>query len=491
MENSYKSIAKTNSLFGGMTFINIIVNVVRSKFLAVLLGPEGIGILGLYSSTIDLVKGATTFGLSGSAVRDMAIAGESNNQEIISETILIISKLVWITGFLGMIVVFIFAPQLSEYTFGSSEFTIEFRFLSIILLIGQLTVRNMVILQGLRILKELAKTNIYGNMVGLLLTLPLYYFYGFSAIVPSFIVTSIISFLFTWFYSKRVKVVRINISWINAFKKGRPMIVLGIMMSLSGFMDVIHSYVIRIIITRVGDLSQVGMYNAGFGFVVSYVGLVFTAITSDYSTRLCAVNNSTIEYNNLVNRQLELMLLVLAPIIVLFIAASPLTIIILYSNEFLPIRTMINWIAVGMVLRAVSWCQGCLYIAKGDSKLYILIYIFAFTKDMALDLLFYYYMGLVGIGISFLISYLIGVVVTIIIVKRKYGCVYYKNTKRLILISMMVTLTALFLSYLEGLYVYFLYILLFASISFYSYRQLDKRLGLTPFLKNIVKKYGK
>ena len=65
---SYRQIMKATSIFGGVQVINIIISIVRSKFVAVLLGPGGMGIYGLFISTTGLIEKITNLGLSTSAV---------------------------------------------------------------------------------------------------------------------------------------------------------------------------------------------------------------------------------------------------------------------------------------------------------------------------------------------------------------------------------------------------------------------------------------
>ena len=82
--NSYRSIAKANTIFGGVQIFNIIIGIIRSKVVAVLLGPHGVGLMGLFQSTIDLVRAGTNCGLQTSAVRDVSIAHESGDREEVS-----------------------------------------------------------------------------------------------------------------------------------------------------------------------------------------------------------------------------------------------------------------------------------------------------------------------------------------------------------------------------------------------------------------------
>ena len=71
-KSSYRQIVKATSLFGGVQFFQIIISVIRSKFVAILLGPAGMGIVGLLTATTGLVAGLTNFGLGTSAVKNIS-----------------------------------------------------------------------------------------------------------------------------------------------------------------------------------------------------------------------------------------------------------------------------------------------------------------------------------------------------------------------------------------------------------------------------------
>ena len=76
---SYRSLIKSTSIFGGVQFFKIIIAIVKSKIIALLLGPTGLGVLGLFNTTIGLITSITNFGLSTSAVKDIAAASESGD----------------------------------------------------------------------------------------------------------------------------------------------------------------------------------------------------------------------------------------------------------------------------------------------------------------------------------------------------------------------------------------------------------------------------
>ena len=69
------------------------------------------------------------------------------------------------------------------------------------------------------------------------------------------------------------------------------MLSLGFVISMSGLISLGASYIVRIYISNTGGVDDVGLYNAGFALINTYVGLVFTAMGTDYYPRLAAVAN--------------------------------------------------------------------------------------------------------------------------------------------------------------------------------------------------------
>lgn len=113
---------------------------------------------------------------------------------------------------LGLTVVAVTSPLLSKSAFGNYDYTIPFIFLSIILLLDQLSAGQKVILQGLRRLKDLARCSAIGVTVGLIVSIPFYYWMGIEGIAPTLILTSACSLLVSWWYSRKMKIGKVDIS---------------------------------------------------------------------------------------------------------------------------------------------------------------------------------------------------------------------------------------------------------------------------------------
>ena len=75
LQSSYRQILRSTSIIGGSSVLNILIGLVRVKVLAVLLGPVGIGLAGLYTSIMGTATSVAGCGLGSSGVRQIAEAG--------------------------------------------------------------------------------------------------------------------------------------------------------------------------------------------------------------------------------------------------------------------------------------------------------------------------------------------------------------------------------------------------------------------------------
>jgi len=491
-ENAYRQIFKTTSIFGGVQVFNIIINIIRSKFIAIFLGPAGMGIAGLFTSTITIITNLTNFGLSTSSVKNVAAANATGDEKRISVVIGVLRRLVWITGLLGVLIMLIAAPWLSELTFGSRKYTYGFMALSITLLFTQLNAGQMAVLQGLRKIQYLAKADLIGTIIGLVVSVPIYYFWREEGIVPTIIITSVCMLLLSWFFSSKIKLQKEAVTISVLRTEGREMLTMGFLLSFSSLITLGVAYLVRIYISRNGGIEQVGLYNSGFAIITSYVGLIFTAMATDYYPRLSAVSTNNQELKKAINQQGEIAVLIISPIISIFLVYINFIVVILYSSRFTGVNGMIHWAALGMIFKAAAWSVGFILLAKSASKVYFWNELINNTYMLVFNLVGYKYGGLNGIGLSFFVGYFIYFFQVFFLAKSKYEFGFYKEFVIIMVtqltLNMCCFLSVIFLhhpyNYLSGTF--------FIALSLaFSIRELNKRLALKAIFQQLKQKLNK
>ena len=319
----------------------------------------------------------------------------------------------------------------------------------------------------------------------LLISLPLYYFFGVDGIVPAIIGSSLLTLIIAMFFAKKIKIKKQIITYKEVKKEGRAMMKLGFTLSLSGLITSIAGYLVSIFISNFGGLEEMGLYNAGFAIIITYVGMVFSAMITDYYPRLAGVANNKDESLSLINQQATIAILILSPILIILLVFINFFVIFLYSTKFTGVIGMIHWAALGMYFKAVSWALVIYILAKGSSKLYFINSLVFNIILLMLNLIGYYLWGLDGLGISYLIAFIIYSLQVYFIIKTKYQFKFATDFISIFVVQLTIGLLSfLTVSFLHQLYSYLIGIVLIILSFWHSFIELDKRINLKElFLK--------
>lgn len=431
-DDSYSHILKYTGIFGGVQGLNILIGVVRNKLVAMILGPEGMGLMALFNSTIKLVSDSTNLGISMSAVRDISEAYEQGEEEKVQHVVKLIRVWSLLTALLGMFICVALSPLLNKWTFTWGDHTLHFILLSPVVALTAIMGGELAILKGTRQLKHLAVLSIYSMIGALVFSVPLYYIWREQAIVPSLIVIALVQLLFTILYSYRLFPLRLS-SNAKMIGEGMGMVKLGIAFVLSGILGSGAEFVIRSYLNNIGDLSIVGLYNAGYMMTMTYAGMVFQAMETDYFPRLSAVRGIGDEMNLVVNRQIEVSILLVSPLLVAFIVGAPLLLPLLYSGKFMPVIGMMKITLLAMYVRAITLPIEYIALSKGDSKSYLFLELIYDVAVVAFVILGYQVLGLTGTGIGIALAGAICLLVDLAYTKYKYQ---YRLSKPVVLYCM-------------------------------------------------------
>ena len=477
-KNKYRSSLGATLLFSSVQFYQILVRVIKSKFVALFIGPAGMGISSLLHSTTDLISASTNLGLKTSGVKSIASANAENDKDRITKTITVLRRLILLTGLFGLVICAVLSPVWSKVSFGNNEYIISFIIVSLVVLFDQLNNGELVLLQGLQKKKSLAQANVIGQTVGLLITVPLYYFFRLKAIVAVLVISSLITFVISRIYTSKLNVGKADVTWRETFSIGREMIRLGFFLSLQFFLEQAVVYLIRNYVSNIGGVEEVGLYSAGTSIVSTYLGLVFAAIATDYFPRLAATKSNE-EMSDAVHTQAEISILLFAPLIIAFILFIKPIIILLYSDKFLPIEIMMYWSIGATLFQAMGWALSYTVLAKAKPLYFFLNELGAKFYSVPLRLLGYKFFGLAGFGMATLVVYVLYLLQLLIVSKRLFGFTYkFSIWKQLLLLNIPVILVVAIKFLLPTITAYIVGGIVLLSVSTYIIVVLDKKMDL-------------
>lgn len=489
-KNGFEQVLKASSLFGGVQVVTIFFTVLRTKAAALLLGPAGMGIVGLFTSSIDFFGAATNFGLATSAVRSLTFISGDDPKNSPSRTAALVKNLALVTGFVGMLIMMGFSGMLSRLVFDSTDYRWAFIILSVTLFFNQVISGRNALMQGFRRLPLLALCTISNSLFSLVITVPLYYFFGKEGIVPALVLIAGANLAGALYFAAKLDYPRVKVAFLESFLEGKEMLKLGFFIGFSGLLGLGSAYVLRLFINEIGSLDQVGLYNAGFAMIHTYVGLVFTAMATDYFPRLSNAAAQKTSFSEVINHQMEVALLLLGPILCWFVALIDPIIVFLYSKEFRGINEMLLWSALGMLFKAVGWTLGYIVLAKARSGFFFRNELIALSYQLVLNIAGYYYLGLTGLGISFLIGYILYSLQMIGVCYWKFPFYFDSQIiKKFLVFLVLVSLAMGSFYVVETLWLrYAIGVGIALSTSVFSFSRLNNALQIVTRIKNRFKK---
>ena len=155
--------------------------------------------------------------------------------------------------------------------------------------------------------------------------------------------------------------------------------------------------------------------------VVTYAGMVFSAMETDYFPRLSAACMERLDANSVVNRQAEVSVLLIAPMIVAFVLFSPIILPMLFSSKFLPVLGMIQVAALSMFFRALYLPIEYMSLAHGDSRSYCFLEGVNNVCMVAAVLVGYNVGALHGAGVGLALASAIELVFSYAYMRVRYG----------------------------------------------------------------------
>ena len=419
-KGAYGHVLKYTGIFGGVQGLNVIVSLVRNKFVALLLGPSGMGLVTLFNTTVSFISQSTHFGISTSAVRHLSDYPDDDSHPQIIHFVKVVRAWALLTALLGMLVCIVIGPFLSSTTFAWGDHSLHFILLSPAVGMLAVTGGETAILKGRHRLRSLAWVQIGSVFAALFMSVPVYYFFGEAGIVPVIVMMAFITMMLTLRESYRLYPLRLR-GARGVLGEGMEMVRLGVAFTLAGIIGSGAEMLIRSWLNVTGDLDVLGLYNAGYMITITYAGMVFSAMETDYFPRLSGVQHDIAATNECVNRQMEVSLLLLSPMLAFLIIALPLLMPLLFSPQFEPVTGMAQVAALAMYMKVLTLPVAYITLARGRSLAYLFLESSYFVAFVLLMMFGYEHWGLLGTGIAITLAHVFEYLLVNGFAYKKYG----------------------------------------------------------------------
>lgn len=417
--SSHKQILSSSAIIGGSSVINILISLLRVKVVAVLLGPSGVGLIGLLQNLMTTAAQVSGLGLNQAGTRQIAeAAGKEAPASIDSAR----RALFWgtlVLAIIGGCTVWILRHILADTLLNDPSQATSVGWLGIGVALTVATGSQSALLTGMRRIGDIARAQIISAVAATAIGIACIWWLGEWGVVLYILSGPLASFVVTHLFVARLPQTQSPGTSLSLLaSQWKTMIRLGFAFMLAGVVVTLGQLAVRTLVQHELGASSLGFFQAAWTISMTYLGFVLGAMGTDYYPRLTASIHDHDKTNRLVNEQTEVALLLAGPVLLAMLALAPWIIRLLYTEEFGPAVNILRWQILGDILKIISWPMGFILLASGRGTVFML-------KETTVIAVFvlatWYLLPLVGVestGIAFLAMYAVNVPLLLILARH-------------------------------------------------------------------------
>lgn len=412
------------ALLGSSSAASVVVGLVTAKATAVLVGPSGMGRIGLLQNFVALGVMLFGLGVSSGVVRLGAQADGAGDAGSIASVTRAGWQITAAGAIAAAIIVLMWRRPLSALLLGGANqgrdavlmiAAVAFS-LAANLRIGLLNARRRV-----RALAELQVATSIGSGLATVAALGLWRVRGVAiAVVGAMLVSWLVAEYFAHRETAAVEPPRPS----DAADARRALIRFGVPYTGSLLVGAGVQLILPSLVLHTLGQQEVGYYRAAVGISTAYLTILLTAMARDYYPHVVAAGRNRAQLATLVNQQQRLVMFAGAPIILALLALAPIAVPLVYARSFAPAVEVLQWILLGELFRFSSWTLAFVVLAQSRSSVYFL------TESVAGATLFgaswfgSSIVGRAGMGMAYLLTYALYLALSYAVVRRTVGPVW-------------------------------------------------------------------
>lgn len=415
-----RGLIKSMVIIGGAQAVRILITIVRTKTVAVLLGPSGIGLLSVLNNLHGMASLSASLGLNSSGVRELSNA--KGELEALSRVRRVLLGALLIQGIIAMVLIWITRRWLAEFLFGSSAHATEVGVVGIAVFLFLIGSSQTTLLQGIRRIGDLGRVTVWGTLFGTLAGLAAVFLLGRDGLIWLILAPAAASVLVAFYYTRRLpppSAIRMTLS--DIWRAWLPMVRLGVVFMLGSLMTIGTLLLVRSLITQELGLDAAGHFAAAWSITMIYVGFLLQAMAADYFPRLTQVVHDRDAATQLMNDQTQLALALGGPVLLILIGCAPWLIWLLYSPAFEPAVTILQWQTLGNVFKLASWALAFVIVAAARSRTFLVTELLFNVLFLPIIWFGLPRLGIQVIGVAFLVAYITYFSVIAMLVHYQYG----------------------------------------------------------------------
>lgn len=364
-------LLKITSLNSLSVLVKIGVGVISSKVMAVFVGPSGLALVGNFRNFITSIEALSTLGLQNGVVKYVVDTkdDEAALKKVLATVFVSLAAMVLIIS--ASLVVF--AQVWSSWLFGTNtDYSTIFLALALALPWYAASILLVSVLNGLGQFQQVIRVNLWGNFLGLLVSLVLVWQLHTQGALLSLVIPPALLFVVVFYYLNQKIHFADLLSW-QAFDR-------QLLWQLSSYslMALVATVLGPLVYVQVRNLviGQLGLLQAGYWEAMTrissyYFLFIATLLSVYFLPKLAEAKTNKATQQVFFTYYKAVLPLFILGLLALYVGRN-FWVPLLFSKDFAPVTDLFLWQMVGDVFKAASLILGYQFFAKKMTLAFIL-----------------------------------------------------------------------------------------------------------------------
>lgn len=403
MKTSHGQILRATSLLGGAGMANIVISLIRNKFVAVILEPSGLGLVGLLLSLVQAASALGGLGIANAAVRELAVKRSAGNEAELADVRWGIRAGTLLAAAASAILLFLLRQPIADHVLERPDLAGMVGWMAPAVALSIISASQVSLLTGYGKVSWVAGAGVVGAALSAAAGIAILLVWGEQALLPYILAVPVGAAVAVFLFARRIPAPAFT-QIGSALRQSRWLVTIGAPLMLGTFVALGSQFVIRAILSAEADLYQLGLFQAALALSTTYVGVLLQSIGSDFYPRLSAAIDDRATAIRLINEQTETLLMLAGILVLALIALAPLALHLLYAEAFTQAATALRWLMLSNLIYIASWPFGFCLLAQARSKVYLALEVTAAAVAISVALLLVPALGVEGAAIATVVS---------------------------------------------------------------------------------------
>lgn len=409
---------RVTSLNSLSVIIKIVIGLITSKVIANFIGAPGLALVGNFRNFTTASESIATLGFTNGIVK--YVSQYSNDEvkfrKIVATSFLALSSFAILFG----VILFLFAGYWNDMVFGANfNYKLVFQISAVAMPWYAISLLLTAVINGLGRFRDVIKINIYGNIIGLIITVVMIWQFQTLGALLSIVIAPALLFFVSFFYiNKEIRFAN-HISFKHFdFSIIKKLSSYSLMAVVSAVFGPLVFLAIRKHLILVSGIESAGFWEAMSRISTYYLMFISTILSVYYLPKLAAATTNDQSRKIFYNYFKAIIPLFIIGLIIIYVLRS-IIVQLLFNRDFEPVTELFFWQLIGDIFKASSMILGFQFFAARMTKAFIITELLSLLILYMSSIYLIDTIGVEGVVMAHALTYFVYLIVLIGYFRRK------------------------------------------------------------------------